>query len=836
MASKESRGNPSKAAVASANLRREAERSIQKERYKDAVKQAKMCYKEESTPENHQLLERAYFLRARQLLQQGMRESAVEVAQHLLDFGVTTAESLDERLRLLMSLGFLKPAAALQERLGPPEMRDRISELAADQAVIHPAHPGTIAPEVARDAVLVRQAVEKLQAHDEAGAMAALRDLARSSPLSEWKFFVRGLAAFYRGDAAEEQANWDRLDPRRMAFAIAGRLRRLAAVGSDADPKHLEAMEKRVFGEPILDRLQQMRGLTAGQDWDKVLRSLGPLRLSLHRVDPGLSERLTFVLIGSLVKAAQDMHWPDAKRVVIQFTRAAEPLASDPRWNRLWGILWDGPQGDPDDAIPYWVAYIDDLGTVATFNPEERALAQAMIWNHVAELHREQVDGLLDDDDDEDEPPFAFPRFGRDPDEEADEEEIAAAKKEVVDCLERSLRLAPKHLPTYRLLVETYRDWDDEKGLEKAAKRLLKVFPEDVETFQLLARHYQERDDLAAALPYVQKARQLKPLDESLRSLEWTVRVGLARLYALSKRWDEGRAEFAAAEGLQPDCRGKFFYLARKAIFELKAGEARRGEDYLKQAQEALVEPTPLWLTMVIEATRYKMPKATIDRYDRLWEAGLKKKCRGETAGALAEQMGAYLGADVEYRGRAEHIRQVIAYLKRGTGLKYRREDIERVVEFLAELPKAENALLEKLLKAGVKQHPESAVLHLHSGMMGLAKGVITGSGGVAEARRHLETALKLAEASTDPKTTALLPEIRSQVSLLDEITGRLGPLGAFFGGGPFAPPFLDGLGFPDFDDEDDEGWFDEDEDEDEPRAPRSAPPGRKKRTPRKRR
>ena len=54
----------------------EVERLIQKERFKDAVKQAKLCYKEENTPENHRLLERAYFLRARQLVQLGMPDSA----------------------------------------------------------------------------------------------------------------------------------------------------------------------------------------------------------------------------------------------------------------------------------------------------------------------------------------------------------------------------------------------------------------------------------------------------------------------------------------------------------------------------------------------------------------------------------------------------------------------------------------------------------------------------------------------------------------------------------------------------------------------------------------
>ncbi len=123
-------------------LRTEAERLIEKERYKDAVKQAKLCYKEAGTPENHGLLERAYFLRARQLLQQGMRSSAAEVAQHLLDFGVTGSDLLEELVRLLITLGFEKAAMQIQERLGSPAQKGRITELAADQLVLHPERTG----------------------------------------------------------------------------------------------------------------------------------------------------------------------------------------------------------------------------------------------------------------------------------------------------------------------------------------------------------------------------------------------------------------------------------------------------------------------------------------------------------------------------------------------------------------------------------------------------------------------------------------------------------------------------------------------------------------------
>ncbi len=532
MASKVSRGHAAKSPVVgtSSALRAEVERLIEKERYKDAVKQAKLCFKESGTPENHLLLERAYFLRARQLLQQGMRSSAVEVAQHLLEFGVTGSDALEELVRLLITLGFETPALQIQERLGSPAQKERVTELAADQIVLHPERNKLAAPEVVRDAGLIREALVKLQAKDEAGAMETLRDLARSSPLSEWKFFVRGLAAFYRHDEAESRANWDRLASQRMAYLIVEKLRRLTAEAAGSNPTSLETMEKLVFGEPILSRLRQVRDLAASQEWDKVFRLLGPLRHSLQQIDAKLGERLTVVLIGSLIKAAQDLDWPEASRLITQFTRVAQPLELDPRWNRLWAIIWDGPHADAEGAIRYWVAYIGDLDTVASLNPVERVLAQAIVWNHVAQLHAEDVEYLLDELDDSPLPPFARRRRRRQNRSQlTNRPEVVVARKQVLDAVERSLKLAPEHLPTYELLVKVHQDWNDDKGLVGAAQRLLSAFPDDGKTLQLLGRHYFEKSDLVAALPYVQKARRLKPLDESLRELEWMIRVGLAR-------------------------------------------------------------------------------------------------------------------------------------------------------------------------------------------------------------------------------------------------------------------------------------------------------------------
>jgi cation transport regulator ChaC len=820
MASKSTRETAA-ATAAIGESRVEVDRLIQKERFKDAVKQAKLCYKQENTPENHKLLEWAYFLRARQLVQLGMSASAVEVAQHLLEFGVTTSDWADEFIRLLMSVGLNKDAFTIQDRFGSPEKKDVLLVMAADEAVIHAERQQDSSPEIARDARLIRQSLAQVQARDEAGALLSLRDLARSSELSEWKFFIRGLVAYYRHDAVDVKANWDRLDPTRKAFAIAQKLLRLRETdGVKTGSANTESMEKLAFGEPVLDRLGQLSRLAANQDWDKVLRLLGPMSQSLRRIDPKLAERLTGALIGSIIKETEDLDLSDAERLVRGFTRVAEPLAFDPNWNRLWAIIWDGPQGDTEESLNYWLKYVEDLKTVAVFNSSERAMAQALVWNCMAGQHRDLAADLADGDG-----PFGLPAFRESPSGH-DLPEVKRARKNVIECLDRSLKLAPDHLPTYQLLVEAYRGWDDSAKLEAAAKRLLAKFPDDLDSLKLLAKQYKERNEPAAALPLVLKARALKPLDESLRELEWTIRIGLAHIHAVAKQWDAGRQEFTAAEQLLPHCRTDYSYLARRVIFEAKASQGEQSDRYLEQARASLKEPTPLWLALLIESIRFGMTKATQKGYAQLWESELKNRCTSESAGEMASLMDGFLTAGIEYTGRAGHIKKIAAYLQRTTQLKYRCIDIERVCEFLGHV-EDKATLLEKLVKLGVKQHPSSALLNFRAGLLESGRGPFNFGG--PKARNYLETARKLAESSTDRKETTLLPLIENALTLLNEIDTRTMGFPAFGNGPPGVPFPFSGPSDDFFDFFDDD--FDDDDDDDDDSGPR---PAAKPRVPRK--
>ncbi len=362
------------------------ERLLAKQKYKDAVKQAKLIHKANPTPQNHRQLERAYFLRAQQLFRSGMVSSAVEVAQHLLDFGVTDTKLREDLPPLLVKVGLAGAAFRMEGRADSAPVQSRLVLLAADQAVMHPGRSQPPSPEVGQEAALVRQAIEALQAADEAKALGSVRDISRSSPLSDWKLLVRGLAAFYRGDHDEAQANWSRLDPERAPLKIARHVQNLQQGHPEKDGlPAFEKLEGLVFGEPILPRLSELADLVQRDRWPDVFRRITALWISLSAVDPRLAQRLTSILIEPLLKRATCLTCRSGARLLRDFTQVAEPPAIDPAWNRLWALAWERSCDGHSKAIDHWTRYIADLETCAAIKAADRPLAQALVWKRMAQ-------------------------------------------------------------------------------------------------------------------------------------------------------------------------------------------------------------------------------------------------------------------------------------------------------------------------------------------------------------------------------------------------------------------------------------------------------------------
>lgn len=246
-----------------------------------------------------------------------------------------------------------------------------------------------------------------------------------------------------------------------------------------------------------------------------------------------------------------------------------------------------------------------------------------------------------------------------------------------------------------------------------------------------------------------------------------------------------GAAEFAAAEQLFPDRSNHYAHLATKAVFEARAGRNDQSDTFIARAQLGLIEPAPLWLALAIQSIRYRADQKSRAGYARHWESELKKPVRSETAGEMAWLLTSLLKEGVEYPGRDTQVKKLVTYLGRSLKLAYRRLDLERVCEFLGHLPEKVD-LLEKLVKRGLKEHPQSARLHFEAGAIEFRNGMFGGSQAVA--RRHLEKAVDLAGSLTERADVELLPAIKEVLSVFNDLTGS--PLGSlFFGGLPFSIP-----------------------------------------------
>jgi tetratricopeptide (TPR) repeat protein len=737
---------------------------LKKENFKDAVREGKIRFRKEGSEESRRLLEQAFLSRAKQLFENGLTESAREVSRHLLEFGVTDPELVREVPDLLVAVGLANEALGFQDRLQEPEGREALILKAADAAVVDPEHAPPTLPELKEGGRRVRDALEAIEAGDEARAFEGLRAIPRGSPFAEWRLFARGLAAYYRRDDDEARANWDRLDRKRRPARIAACLATLAgwASGPGAD---FAVLELRVFGEPVLTDLEQVRDALARQAWDVVLPRLGTLRGRLRRIDPALPGRLTTIVYATILAAGKSMSYAECRRIVGKLTQVLEAPALDPRWNRLWSLLWE-MGGDPAEAESFWQKYIHDLEHVEALVPDERRLAQALVWKHIARL--------VDDDEPD---PFGFP-FGH----PARTRTGAGQNVRVIQCLEESLRLCPTHKPTYTQLFRTYVEWEEPEKAEATARRLLERFPDDEETLRFLVHRALDRDEAQEALGYLRRVRALMPLDRGLVIEEWNLLLELARVHALNKRWDEGRKAFEAAERARPEGRETLGYLARRALFEHKAGRAAEGNALIERAKATLPEPGAVWLQLHAEAIRYRLNNLSRD-FAVEWAPASNAKPTSETAGALAKTLFHYFQEEIKYSQRSCHETEVVNYLRKTRKLAYRLEDLRMVCLFLDTHEPDEAKLLETLATKGSKTFPKSAYFPYLVAVFELRKGPFHCNR--PRSHKFLEQARTLAESSGDPEDSDLLPVIKTGLTLLKDF--EEGPFARGpFGGGPF--------------------------------------------------
>lgn len=757
MARKHRNSGRSHAAVSdAASAQQTIERFIAKGNVKEAFKQAKLLFNQQGTPENRRLVERTYVLRIQSLIRGGMPSAAHEVAGSMLEFGVKDPQLIEELVVLLPQVGLAdKVAALLQGQVQSPEAQARLQIKLADRAVLNPEEKTTLAAEVREAAGMVRQAFAAVDAGEDEQALQLLQGISRSSPLADWRYFVRGLIAYWKSDLEQAHANWERLSPDRAAAKIAGALRALSTGDFTGRLSYsLRKLETIAFGEPLLDRVVGLQRALDEGDWSRALQQIGPLRSALHRIDPQLSQRLTLIMQPLLMAEMAKRSNSDANRLQQGFQNALEPLPSDPLWTRFQALAWEGPDGDPEIAVNYWERYASELGLgiavwSANARPGEVRQLQALIWRRIGETWANLAyDPAFD---------LFSPRMSREEREEADE--LGA---EAIDAYKTSLQYDPAQRATYDRLLELAIKSEQPQLIISTLQDMLKVFPDDAVALRRLVVTYQKNNQPEEVLSHLERLRGLTPLDASLGAVEAWARCFIAREHALKKVWDTGRAELDRVESSLLEHIPLMWLLPRRAAFEFKAGETERAEAYVAQAYATHPVRAVTSLLLAVESVRYKLSKPLQKRFNADFKAALVPKASGEIAGGLAAVIREYIESGVDYTGRAAHLQDIIRYIRRTTRAKYQESELRQVCQLL-QTQEYEQKLLETFSVRGLRNYPKSPFFlkwdiqaTLHSGPFSFDPQAL---------QKKADKLLALAEASQHPEDIEALPEIKSIVA-----------------------------------------------------------------------
>ncbi|MDD4269754.1 MAG: tetratricopeptide repeat protein [Pirellulaceae bacterium] len=705
-------------------------RHLERGDFRQALKGARVAYRQDPSPECRCFLEHAYIGRAQQLAHNGLTEDCRRIVRDLLDLGVTEPTVQSAMPGLLLSVGLFDRLAERQDSLTDRERR-QIRLQAADQAVTKPENTPKSMADLLGDARRVRAALEAVERGEDAAAIAQLKEIARQSLLADWKYFVRGLIGYYRHDRTEMLANWDRLDTDRAAAKIAAPLKVLAGAVPAGEDGILRAkvarLEKQGTSRMVLSEMGRLRESVHHEDWPQALKSLRSLRGELRSLDPGLDRRLVACICGMF------MH-KGLVGQVDRLGRIADPPPLDPRWNRAKAIACEFAEDDDGDSDPeeYWRKYLADLETVTVLAPAERDLARALVWLRLAGF-----------------PAHEAWRLRRCPCGYDHGPEIEEVEEEAREAFERSLTLAPGHAETYKAMARFHLQ---DGRIDEAAgvyRRMLRHLPDSLDALLFLGEQHVARDEPHKAREYADRAQALKPLDQDrIRDLAYAVHLGMARKLGLEGDFDRAREELAGADRLKPAAIEDYRVLARKAVLEIKAGGGLAARRLVEQARRTLSEPAPLWLAMAIEARRYELPKEETWLYEKRWQEALRRRCRSETAGRMCRLLGDFLAMPKSYPERAQHVAWLRGYVRRCTRVKWRADDLRDVCELLSQVESA--GVRAEFARQGVRKFPQMAYFHLLAAEIEISRGPVQGDWQLAQ--DGLEKAIELASKSSDPR------------------------------------------------------------------------------------
>lgn len=726
--------------------RSQIESLLQRQKDKEAYSQAKGLFRLDTSPETRRLLERAYLLRIESLVRSGQMGPAREIALAWLGLGVQEAALVEPLIAILPRLGMGDRIAELSQRLGQSDDGAKIAEVLCDQLVLFPDAANPQAAAHGETARKIRAALTAILAGD-LGAVVGLDDIPRQSPLSDWKLLARGLVAFQRGDENGAGANWSRLQPSRVAGKIAAVLqKRLIRIEpkseSGAAGGSLGELRLRRDGanQPLMQHFDVVHDAYENDDLKRFLYALEQTYRALKQYAPALGERLTAAAIPPLIDMAVSRSQREGLAAIEAFTRFAQPMALDPRWNRLRALAWMEAMGTEYGGIIHWEAYVADVATLTQLPEEHRRLLGGMVWEKIGDGHV-AIDRHAD-------------AIGRS--KKAQHQETLRLASE---AFERCVQLRPTHVAPYLKMAEIAAQDKSHKKLAGTLQRVLDTFPQNPDAAQKVFELAKKRELASLMLAASTILRRLKPLAQEFVVLEIAARHALVRHVAIQHQWDDARRELQAIESLCSTSNQRMLVAARRIVLEYKAGNEAGARALEEQTLSQAEDRVGVQFALAVESIRFGLAQPIPKLLRANFEREIKKgKKFGSRAAALARILIDESQTDLSSDRYRPLCRPAWDYLSKSWKAEFSEDALEIVLKALESGPLPVG--YQRLAKRGTTLFPESALMHFHFAKASLYECLNLRKINLYRAVRHLNRALELA-GSPESRHAALLPEMR---------------------------------------------------------------------------
>ena len=467
----------------------------------------------------------------------------------------------------------LDPAAASAARsleihplVGP-------SERTEDAAVFNQEQRSKISEELQLEAVKVNESLELTHLGQFEDAIAKLKDIARSSPFSDWRLFVRGLHSFYSGDFETARQNWIKLEATRRPSRIASTLL-LAETGQPLSDAITSAQKDLVEHAQTL-RLRK-NVVTAAEAIAKVRHrdpevtfSVSQFAMllnffsSFRKLDPEFVSRVGQACVGLSIKQGDMEVFDRLKKIV-------PGPSDDPTWNRTKSIYMLDFEDAEDLMMKASRAYIEqDLPKLSGMSEPLKNALSCQIYLRVAAAEGEQLDG---------ENRFGF-SFGP----------SKVDYKSVHSLLRQAIKCYPTYrLPHEKLIASLKKEYDRndrydgaklvatrlEKEILAAKEAMVRALPDEIEISLELIDIYLDKDELEKANALVKNLSGQRLEDPLAKALPWKLK--LKEAMRLSRR----KADLAMASKTLDEAELLWpVWLNKNWLPFLKAGLALRGGD-----------------------------------------------------------------------------------------------------------------------------------------------------------------------------------------------------------------------------------------------------------------